>query len=218
MEKVKEKGGICPLMLSPFLHFHQVVLVFHLLEVGLQQQFQMLKKSLLERQRAQDSKYPLWKYITRHQGPGTKLNRGMNVLWTCSFCNNQFKSTYYQVKGHLLGTPCALGPCQGVNASKQRELEREANVGDGIMAVVSRKTNNEDPLPFLRKSSSNYPFGSGSAAQATKEANGSSGQDISSLHKRSKMRLILPLGFFSISTSSHLMLHGLLCLLRCVEL
>jgi hypothetical protein len=34
-----------------------------------------------------------------------------------------------------------------VSASKQRELEREANVGEGIVAAASRKTKNEDPLP-----------------------------------------------------------------------
>jgi hypothetical protein len=126
------------------------------------------KNSLLARQQAQDSKYPLWKYVTRHQGPRAKLNWGGNVLWTCSFCNNQFKSAYFQVKGHLLSTPCGLGPCQGVNASKRSELEREANVGNLIVAATSRKTKNENPLQFLRKSSSNYPFGSGSADQATK--------------------------------------------------
>ena len=111
----------------------------------------MLKKkfSLLAWQEAQDSKYPLWKYVSRHQGTDTKLKGGGNVLWTCSFFNNHFKRTYFWVKGHFLGTLCGLGPCQGVSASKWRELEREANVGEGIVAAASRKTKNEDPLPFL---------------------------------------------------------------------
>ena len=64
-----------------------------------------------------------------------------------------------------MGTLCGLGPCQGVSASKQRELEREANVGEGIVAATSRKTKNEDPLPFLRKPSSKYPFGGGTATR-----------------------------------------------------
>jgi hypothetical protein len=72
-------------------------------------------------------------------------------------------------KGYLLGMPYGYGPCQGVSASKRRELEREANVGERIMATASKKTKNENPLPFLRKSSSNYPFGSGSVVQATKK-------------------------------------------------
>jgi hypothetical protein len=37
-------------------------------------------------------------------------------------------------------------------------MEREANVGERIVVVASRKTNNEDPLPFLRKPSSKHPF------------------------------------------------------------
>jgi hypothetical protein len=56
-----------------------------------------------------------------------------------------------------------------VSASKRIELEKEANVGEGIVAAASRKTKNEDLLPFLSKSSSNYPFGSESAVQATKK-------------------------------------------------
>jgi hypothetical protein len=69
------------------------------------------KHVVFARQQAQESKYPLWKYVTRHQGPGSKLKWGGNILWTCSFCKNQFTSTYFRVKGHLLGAPYGLGPC-----------------------------------------------------------------------------------------------------------
>jgi hypothetical protein len=60
-----------------------------------------------------------------------------------------------------------------VSASKRRELEREANVGEGIVAATSRKTKNEDPLPFLRKLSSKHPFGGGSATTRKRHAMGS---------------------------------------------
>jgi len=130
------------------------------------------KHAVLARQQAQESKYPLWRYVTRHQGLGSKLKGGGNILWTCSFCKNQFTSTYFRVKGHLLGTPCGLGPCQGVSASKLRELEREANVGRGIVVTTFRKTKNEDPLLFLRKPSSKHPFGGGSAATRKRLAMG----------------------------------------------
>ena len=52
----------------------------------------------LERQKSLESKYPLWEYVTRDQGLGSKLKGGGNVLWTCSYCNNQFKATYFCVK------------------------------------------------------------------------------------------------------------------------
>ena len=55
----------------------------------------------LARQQAQEKKYPLWMYVTRKEGPGAKLGGGGNVSWTCNFCKNEFKSTYYRVKGHL---------------------------------------------------------------------------------------------------------------------
>jgi hypothetical protein len=38
------------------------------------------KHVVLARQQAQESNYPLWKYVTRHQGPGSKLKRGGNIL------------------------------------------------------------------------------------------------------------------------------------------
>ena len=43
------------------------------------------KCDILARQQVQKSKYPLWKYVTKHQGPGSKLKGGGNILWTCSF-------------------------------------------------------------------------------------------------------------------------------------
>jgi hypothetical protein len=66
-------------------------------------------------------------------------------------------------KGPFVGHTCGLGPCQGLNESKRRGFEREAHVGEGIVAASSKRPKNEDPLPFLRKTSSNYPFGGGSA-------------------------------------------------------
>jgi hypothetical protein len=71
-----------------------------------------------------------------------------------------------------LGTPCGLGACPRVDASKRRELEREANVGKGIVAATSRKTENEDPLPFLRNPSSKHPIGGGSATTRKRHAMG----------------------------------------------
>jgi hypothetical protein len=59
-----------------------------------------------------------------------------------------------------------------VSASKQRALEREANVAEGIVVVASRKTKNEDPLPFSRKAFSKHPFGGGSATRRKRLAMG----------------------------------------------
>ena len=101
-----------------------------------------------------------------------------------------------------------------MSVSKQKELEREANVGEGIVAVASRKTKNEDPLPFLRKPSSKHPFGGGSAATRKRPAMGPMDKIF---QQERRDELDLTIGFFSISISSHLMFHGLVCLLRCVN-
>jgi len=79
-----------------------------------------------------------------------------NVLCTCVFCHNEFKSTYYQVKDHLLGQPCGFGACKSMSVSKRREMEKEDDVGLGKVAVTYKKTKNEDPFPFLRNSSSKF--------------------------------------------------------------
>jgi hypothetical protein len=80
-----------------------------------------------------------------------------------------------------------------VSASKLRELEREANVGEGIVVVTYRKTKNEDPLPFLRKPSSKHPFGGGSATTRKRLAMGPMDKI---LQQERYMSWILPLGFF----------------------
>ena len=101
-----------------------------------------------------------------------------------------------------------------MNASKRRELEREANVGKGIVAAASRKTKNENPLPFLRNPSSKHPIGDESATTRKRHAMGPMDKIF---QQERRDELDLTIGFFSISTSSHLMLRGLLCLLRCVD-
>ena len=42
-------------------------------------------KPVLARQQSQEKKYPLWRYVTRKEGPGEKLGGGGNVSWTCKF-------------------------------------------------------------------------------------------------------------------------------------
>lgn len=72
---------------------------------------------VLARQQSQEKKYLLWKHVTRKSGPGAKLGGGGNVIWTCNFCKKEFKSTYYRVKGHLLGLPCGLAACKAVTVT-----------------------------------------------------------------------------------------------------
>ena len=41
--------------------------------------------SNVQGKQTQDPKYPLWKYVTREPGPGSKAKGGGNVAWKCSF-------------------------------------------------------------------------------------------------------------------------------------
>jgi len=100
------------------------------------------------RQQAQLKKYPLWKYVTKKQVP--KTGPGGNVHWSCNFCKGEFKSTYFRVKGHLLGLPCGIGACKTISQDERMDLVREDAAGSVNVVAASRK--NEDPLPFLRNS------------------------------------------------------------------
>jgi len=95
--------------------------------------------------------------VTRKEGPGAKLGGGGNVSWTCNFCKNDFKSTYYRVKSHLLGLPnCGISSCKGVSVIQRKEMGKEDQEGLGNVAAASKKKD-EDPLPFLRKPSTIRP-------------------------------------------------------------
>lgn len=67
----------------------------------------------------------------------------------------------------MLGLPHGLATCKAVDATQQRDLEKEDIVGLGNVAVVSSKQNNAYPLPFLRTPSSR--FGSGVDIQPPKK-------------------------------------------------
>ena len=73
------------------------------------------------------------------------------------FDKNEFKITYYRVKGHLLARPCGISSCKAVSNTQRREMEKEDHVGQGKVAATSKTQQNEDPLSFLRKPSSTRP-------------------------------------------------------------
>ena len=79
------------------------------------------------------------------------------MFWTSNFCKNDFKSTYYQVKSHLLGLPnCGISSCKGVSVIQRKEMGKEDQEGLGNVAATSKKKD-EGPLPFLRKPSTIRP-------------------------------------------------------------
>ena len=79
--------------------------------------------------------------------------------------NNTYKSTYFQVKGHLLATEFGLEPCKGVDATKQREMEKEDKIGSRKVVAASKKQKEDDLLPFLRKPTTTSIFGSGTTSK-----------------------------------------------------
>lgn len=69
----------------------------------------------------------------------------------------------------MLASPgCAIAACTQVSLAKRKKMEKEPNVGMAKVAATSIKNKNDDPLPFLRKSSNKFPFESFGGGQATK--------------------------------------------------
>ena len=48
-------------------------------------------------------------------------------------------------------------------------MAKEDVVGLGKVVEASKKSQNDDPLPFLKKPSNNFKFGSGSATQQARK-------------------------------------------------
>ena len=148
------------------------------------------------RQEANDKKFALWKYVTKKPGqPPPKVSGGGNVIWICNFCKNEYKSTYYRVKGHLLGINCGLGACRGVTVNERLRMEREDAIGLGNVAAASSKQKNEDPLPFLRTPSSR--FGSGLAMPSPKKRAASTRGPMDKIYQQEKQDEVdLTIAFF----------------------
>ena len=107
-------------------------------------------------------------------------------------------SNYFHVKVHLLGLlGCELRTCANVFVAKRKEMEKECNVGVARVVASSKKTKNDDPLQFLNKTSSKFPFESfgGGVGQAAKRKEVALGP-MDKIRKRNEKSLISPLHFF----------------------
>ena len=81
-----------------------------------------------------------------------------------------------------------------------------------------KKNKNDDPLPFLRKSSNKFHSKTFSRGESAKRKATAVGPMDKIFQKEKREEFDLTIAFFSIRTSYPLMLHGHLYLLRCVEL
>ena len=73
------------------------------------------------------------------------------MSWTCNFCKNEFKSTYYRVKGHFLAFPsCGVFSCKSMSVTQRRDMGKEDQEGLGNVAT-SRKKKDEESSPILKQ-------------------------------------------------------------------
>jgi hypothetical protein len=85
-----------------------------------------------------------------------------------------------------------------MSTSKRREMSKKDAVGLGKVATTSKKIQNDDPLPFLKKPSNNFKFGSRSATQVTQQARKrGAASPIDKIFQREKREEVdLTIGFF----------------------
>ena len=118
------------------------------------------------------------------------------------------------MKGHLLALPsCGIGACKVVPLQKRKEMEKESNVGMENVTAKSRKTKNEDPLPFLRKGTTKFPCESSIGRQAAKRRESTLGPMDKIFQKEKWEELDLTIAFFFYQNFISFMLHAHLYLL-----
>lgn len=104
------------------------------------------------------------------------------------------------MKDHLLALPrCGVGACKAVPLQKMKEMEKEFIVGMANLVAKSRKTKNDDPLPFLRKGTTKFPFESPVGGQAAKRKAISLGPMDKIFQKEKWEELDLTIAFFFLS-------------------
>jgi len=106
-------------------------------------------------------------------------------------------STYDHVKAHLLALPsCGIAACTQVSLAKRKEMEREAFVDVANVAAKTIKNKNDDPLPFLRKSSNKFPFETSSRGELAKRKATAVGPMDKIFQKEKREELDLTIAFF----------------------
>jgi hypothetical protein len=100
-------------------------------------------------------------------------------------------------------------------------MDKEESAGEGKVAVTCRTYKDDDPLPFLKKSSSRSGSGADFDSRPTiaaRKRHAPSGPMDEMFQQRLWDEIVLAIGFFFYLNSFHLKLHSLLYLLICVEL
>ena len=91
---------------------------------------------------------------------------------------------------------CGIETCKVVPLQKRKEMEREFTNGMANVAAKSRKTKNEDPLPFLRKGTTKFPFESSIGGQAAKRRALSLGPMDKIFQQERREKLAITIAFF----------------------
>ena len=107
---------------------------------------------------------PLWKYTTRIE----QCVGGGGYIWKCNFCQNQYRSSYYRVKHHLIGpagqgiTMCEGPPeggKKGLPAPQIASMSKEQQEADRLMSKTKKdKSKQKPPTPPSQTTSKPHPF------------------------------------------------------------
>ena len=78
-------------------------------------------------------------------------------------------------------------------------MEKEQSIGEANVAAKSKKSKTDDPLPFLRKSSSKFPFETSSRGELAKRKATVVGPMDKIFQKEKREELDLTIAFFFLS-------------------
>lgn len=118
----------------------------------------------LEETEVNDSKYPLWKHVTK-LAPSRSSNsrsRGGNARFICHFCENEYPGSYFRVRAHLLKLKDkGVAVCSKMSYDILEQLRRE----DHEASEAGKKTAPSNKLVRLP------PFDDSSSAPSLKKRN-----------------------------------------------
>lgn len=102
---------------------------------------------------------PLWKYTTRIE----QCVGGGGYIWKCNFCQNQYRSSYYRVKHHLIGPPSQeISMCEGppgLPASQIAGMLKEQEEADRLVSKAKKdKSKQKPPTPPSQTTTRPHPF------------------------------------------------------------
>ena len=94
------------------------------------------------KQQAKEKKYPLWKYVTRKEGPGSKSDGGQMCFGLATFVKVNSRAHTIELRTTCWVFHVGLEHAQGSLSTKERSWKRRMQLGWGMWQRQAKKNQN----------------------------------------------------------------------------